>query len=50
MTLVFLSAAICYLAQSAVNLYNPIVTPLFFIFITLTEAMSRNALELKTMC
>lgn len=46
MALVFISAAICYLAQSTVNLYTPIVTPLFFIFLTLTEATGRNALEL----
>ena len=41
-TLVFISAVICYLAQSVVNLYNPIVTPYLFIFLALTEAMTRN--------
>ena len=38
----FTSAVICYLAQSVVNLYNPIVTPTLFIFLTLTEAVARN--------
>ncbi len=42
-TLVFISAVICYLAQSVVNLYNPIVTPYLFIFLALTEAMTRGA-------
>lgn len=40
--LIFISAAICYMAQATVNLYSPIVTPLFFIFIALTEAVGRS--------
>ena len=43
-TLIFISAVICYLAQAAVNLYNPIVTPLMFIFASLAEAVSRETL------
>lgn len=42
LTLVFMGAVLCYLVQSTVNLYNPIVTPHFFIFLTLTEAISRS--------
>ena len=38
----FICPVICYLAQSTVNLYNPIVTPTLFIFLSLTEAVSRN--------
>ena len=40
--LIFLSAVICYAVQSFVNLYQPITTPLFFIFLSLTEAMNRQ--------
>ena len=42
LTLIFMGAVLCYLVQSTVNLYNPIVTPHFFIFLTLTEAISRS--------
>ena len=42
MVLVFISPVICYLAQSTVNLYNPIVTPYLFIFLALTEALNRK--------
>ena len=42
MVLAFIGAVICYLAQSTVNLYNPIVTPFLFIFLSLTEAIARN--------
>lgn len=40
--LVFISPVICYLSQSTVNLYNPIVTPFLFIFLTLAEAVNRS--------
>ena len=40
--LIFVSSVICYLAQAAVNLYNPIVTPTLFIFASLAEALSRQ--------
>ena len=43
--LAFVGAVICYLAQSVVNLYNPIVTPLLFIFASLAEALCRNGEE-----
>ena len=42
MALVFIAPVICYLAQSAVNLYNPIVTPTMFIFLSLAQALSRS--------
>lgn len=42
LTLVFISAVICYAAQSTVNLYQPITTPLFIIFISITEALNRG--------
>lgn len=44
MTLIFVSSVICYLAQATVNLYNPIVTPILFIFASLAEALSRQEL------
>ncbi len=40
--LIFVSSMLCYLAQSTVNLYTPIVTPLFFLFLSLAEASSKN--------
>ena len=43
LTLVFISAIVCYAAQSAVNIYQPITTPLFMIFIAMAEAMNRSA-------
>lgn len=45
--LIFLSAVICCAAQSVVNLYQPITTPLFFLFLSLTEALNRQT-PLKT--
>lgn len=45
MVLVFISAIICYLAQSVVNLYNPIVTPTLFIFLSLAEATNRSSFK-----
>ena len=42
MVLAFIAAMIGYLSQSVVNLYNPIVTPFLFIFLSLTEAISRK--------
>lgn len=42
MILVFLAAVICYAVQSTVNLYQPITTPLFFLFLSITEAMNRR--------
>ncbi len=43
MLIACVSAVICYAVQSVVNLYQPITTPLFFIFIALCEAFVRNA-------
>ena len=45
LTLIFVSSVICYLAQATVNLYNPIVTPILFIFASLAEALSRQELS-----
>lgn len=38
----FIFSVICYAAQSVVNLYQPITTPIFFIFISLCEALNRS--------
>ncbi len=43
MLIACVSAVICYAVQAVVNLYQPITTPLFFIFIALCEAFVRNA-------
>lgn len=40
--LVTVCAVICYAAQSSVNIYQPITTPVFMIFISITEALSRG--------
>lgn len=40
--LIFLSAVICCAVQSVVNLYQPITTPIFFIFLSITEALNRQ--------
>ena len=40
--LIFLSAVICYAVQSTVNLYQPITTPVFFLFLSMTEALNRS--------
>lgn len=42
MAIVFASAVLCYLMQSVVNIAQPITTPLFFIFIALTESAVRQ--------
>lgn len=40
--LLFVCAVLCYLAQSVVNLYQPITTPVFFIFLSLAESLNRQ--------
>ena len=45
LTIVFASAVLCYLMQSVVNIAQPITTPLFFIFIALTESAVRQVKE-----
>lgn len=45
MTVVFIAPVVCYLFQSVVNIANPEVTPLLFIFLALSEAMSRKAVN-----
>ena len=40
--LVLISAVLCYAVQAAVNLYTPIVTPIFFLFIAMSEGMNRK--------
>ena len=41
--LVFAAAVVAYLAQAVVNIALPIGTPLFIIFVSLCEAVSRRA-------
>ena len=40
--IVFVSAVICYSVQALVNISQPITTPLFIIFIALTEAVAKR--------
>ena len=40
--LIFISAVICYAVQATVNIYQPITTPLFLIFIAMAEALNRQ--------
>ena len=40
--LIFLSAVICYAIQGTVNIYQPITTPLFFLFLSMAEALNRQ--------
>lgn len=42
LAVIFASSVICYFFQSLVNIAQPITTPLFFIFIALTEAINRE--------
>lgn len=42
MTVVFIAPVVCYLFQSIVNIANPEVTPLLFIYLALSEAMVRK--------
>ncbi len=42
LAIVFVSAVICYSVQAFVNIAQPITTPLFIIFLALTEAVSRQ--------
>lgn len=48
MTIVCVAAVICYAVQAIVNIAQPITTPLFFIFLAMTEAFSRQTLPSKT--
>lgn len=43
LALIFVFPVITYAAQSVVNIYNPIVTPFLFIFIALSECLSRES-------
>lgn len=42
LAIVFVSAVICYSVQAVVNIAQPITTPLFILFVALSEAVSRN--------
>ncbi len=42
LAIVFVSAVICYSVQAVVNISQPITTPLFIIFIALTEAVCKS--------
>lgn len=48
MAIVCVAAVICYAVQAIVNIAQPITTPLFFIFIAMTEAFSRQTLPMKS--
>lgn len=48
MTVICVAAVICYAVQAIVNIAQPLTTPLFFVFIAMTEAFSRQTLPLKT--
>ncbi len=41
-TLVFISAVICYCAQATVNIYQPISTPAMILFLSMAEAANRK--------
>jgi hypothetical protein len=41
--LIFISAIVCYAVQATVNLYTPIVTPIFILFIAMAEAGNRRS-------
>ena len=43
LSLIFVFPVIAYAAQAVVNIYNPIVTPFLFIFIALSESVSRES-------
>ncbi|MBE6824803.1 MAG: hypothetical protein E7513_05600 [Ruminococcaceae bacterium] len=43
LVLVFVLPVIAYSAQAVVNIYQPITTPFFFIFISLCECLSRKS-------
>ncbi len=49
LAIVFSSSIICYLIQSIVNIAQPITTPLLFIFIALTESISRNKINKQSL-
>ena len=42
MVLVFISAVICYAVQGIVNISQPMTTPLFFLFLSMAEALNRQ--------
>ena len=42
MAVVFIAPVVCYLFQSVVNIANPEVTPLLFIYLALSEAVVRS--------
>ena len=42
LSIVCVSAVICYSVQAVVNIAQPITTPLFILFVALTEAVSRR--------
>lgn len=43
LSLIFLFPVIAYAAQAVVNIYSPVVTPFLFIFIALSECLSRES-------
>ena len=45
LVIISVAAVICYSVQAVVNIAQPITTPLFIIFLALTEAFSRKTFE-----
>lgn len=45
--MVALAPVICYMGQSVVNIYQPITTPIFFIFIAISEALIRDGYKIN---
>ncbi|MCH5296517.1 MAG: O-antigen ligase family protein [Ruminococcus sp.] len=48
MTVICIAAVICYAVQAVVNIAQPITTPLFIIFLAMSEAFSRQTLPIKS--
>lgn len=48
MTIICIAAVICYAVQAVVNIAQPITTPLFIVFLAMSEAFSRRTLQIKT--
>lgn len=48
LSIVCVSAVICYSVQAVVNISQPITTPLFILFVAMTEAVSRSKKSAQT--
>lgn len=47
LVIVCVAGVICYSVQAVVNISQPITTPLFIVFLSLTEAFSRKAIDVE---